>query len=382
MIINTTQMLQEVCHRFEAEKFITIDTEFIREKTYYPILCLIQIASKTEAYCVDPLAEDLDLTPLFDLMQNENVIKVFHAARQDIEIFYHLTGKIPTPVFDTQIGAMVCGFGESASYQQLVQELTGVCLDKSMRYTDWSKRPLSPKQVTYALCDVTYLVHVYEKLRESLARSGRSAWLAEEMKILNNPETYDTDDETVWQRFKCPIVKPQLIHVFAKVCAWRERVAKLKDRPRRHIMKDETLLELAVAHPTTPEELDALRSLPGGFSKSGLGAELLEVIAEAMADSADTYVASEKRKPLSNTQKNLAELVKIALGVVSDRLDVAPKVIATSDDIADFVSGAKECAFLKGWRLEAFGNQAIELKAGKLAFVYDPVKRKVVLKSI
>lgn len=382
MMIETSAALAEVCERLSKAAFITVDTEFIREKTYYPVLCLIQIASPAEAHCVDPLAEDIDLTPLFDLMQNKKVLKVFHAARQDIEIFYHLSGAIPAPLFDTQVGAMVCGFGESASYQQLVQELTGVSLDKSMRYTDWSKRPLSAKQVSYALCDVTYLVQVYEKLQASLEKSGRTDWLAEEMEVLNNPATYEVDDEAIWQRFKCPLAKAQLIHVFAKVCAWRERVAKLKDRPRRHILKDEVLVELAAAHPETEAELEALRAIPKGFAQSHLGMELLEVIKSAMADKSDTYVASSKRKPLTNAQKNLAELVRLLLDVVSSELGVASKVIADSDSIAAFVTNDKTCAFLKGWRLAAFGQKAMALKAGKICFRYDPKKYAVTLDTV
>lgn len=382
MMIETSAALAEVCGRLSKASFITVDTEFIREKTYYPVLCLIQIASPVEAHCVDPLAEGIDLKPLFDLMQNKKVLKVFHAARQDIEIFYHLSGAIPAPLFDTQVGAMVCGFGESASYQQLVQELTGVSLDKSMRYTDWSKRPLSAKQVSYALCDVTYLVQVYEKLQASLEKSGRTDWLAEEMEVLNNPATYEVDDEAIWQRFKCPLAKAQLIHVFAKVCAWRERVAKLKDRPRRHILKDEVLVELAAAHPETEAELEALRAIPKGFAQSHLGMELLEVIKSAMADKPDTYVASSKRKPLTNAQKNLAELVRLLLDVVSSELGVASKVIADSDSIAAFVTNDKTCAFLKGWRLAAFGQKAMALKSGKICFRYDPKKYAVTLDAV
>lgn len=382
MMIETSAALAEVCERLSKAAFITVDTEFIREKTYYPVLCLIQIASHSEAHCVDPLAEGIDLKPLFDLMQNKKVLKVFHAARQDIEIFYHLSGAIPAPLFDTQVGAMVCGFGESASYQQLVQELTGVSLDKSMRYTDWSKRPLSEKQVSYALCDVTYLVQVYEKLQASLEKSGRTDWLAEEMEVLNNPATYEVDDEAIWQRFKCPLTKAQLIHVFAKVCAWRERVAKLKDRPRRHILKDEVLVELAAAHPETAIELESLRAIPKGFAQSQLGVELLEVIKRAMADKSDIYVASSKRRPLTNAQKNLAELVRLLLDVVSSELGVASKVIADSDSIAAFVTNDKTCAFLKGWRLAAFGQKAMALKAGKICFRYDPKKYAVTLDAV
>lgn len=379
MMIENTKKLADVCKRFQKCEFVTLDTEFIREKTYYPVLCLIQIASKDEAYCIDPLAADLDLTPLFDLLQNKKVLKVFHAARQDVEIFYHLTGKVPDPIFDTQIGAMVCGFNESVSYQQLVQDLTGVSLDKSMRFTDWSKRPLSEQQIQYALCDVTHLVHVFEALRQQLKQSGRMEWLKEETAVLTNPRTYDVDESTVWQKYKTPFNKPQQLHIFAKVVEWRERKAKLKNKPRRHILKDEVLLELAVAHPGNKQELERLRGLPNGFEKGPYAAEILDVINQAMADKSGVYVPGSKRPPLTNGQRNLSELLKFLLSVVADELGVACKVIATSDDIADFILGVKDTKILSGWRYDVFGKKAEALKQGKIAFYYDPKRKKVTL---
>lgn len=379
MIIENTKKLTDICKRFEKCEFVTLDTEFIREKTYYPVLCLIQIASKDEAYCIDPMAADLDLAPLFDLLQNKKVLKVFHAARQDVEIFYHLTGKVPEPIFDTQIGAMVCGFNESVSYQQLVQELTGVSLDKSMRYTDWSKRPLSEKQIQYALCDVTHLVHVFEALKGQLKQSGRMAWLAEETAVLTNPRTYNVDESMVWQKYKTPFNKPQQLHVFAKVAEWREKTAKLKNKPRRHILKDEVLLELAAAHPENKQELERLRGLPNGFEKSSYATEILEVINLAMTDKVGVYVPSSKRPVLTNGQRNLSELLKFLLAVVADELGVASKVIASSDDIADFILGVKDAKILNGWRYDVFGKKAQALKQGKISFYYDPKRKKVTL---
>lgn len=376
MIVDTATLL-DVCTRFKTYEFITIDTEFIREKTYYPILCLVQIATKDEAYCVDPLAENMDLTPLFDLMQDKNVLKVFHAARQDVEIFYHLSGKIPVPLFDTQIGAMVCGFNESVSYQQLVQELAGVTLDKSMRYTDWSKRPLTDKQVEYALCDVTHLVHVFEALKKQLQKSGRMEWLKEEMAVLTNPKTYDVDESAIWQKLKAPLYKPQQLHVFAKLSEWREKMAKLKNKPRRHLLKDEAILELAAAHPETKEEMERLRGLPNGFSKSSYGTEILDIIKQAMEDKSSLYVPSLKRPPLSNGQKNLSELLRFLLSVVADELGVASKVIASNDDLADFILGLKDARILSGWRYEVFGKKAQALKQGNVSFYYDPKRKKV-----
>ena len=382
MMITTTEKLTEVCGRFAQLPFITLDTEFIREKTYWPVLCLIQVASKDEAYCIDPLAEGIDLTSLFDLLQNENVVKVFHAARQDLEIFYHLTGQIPTPLFDTQVAAMVCGFGESASYQQLVQDLTNTAIDKSMRYTDWSKRPLTDTQVTYALHDVTHLVKVYEKLIAKLAENGRGEWLGEEMKVLTSPQTYDIGDDTAWTKVKCHFTGSRQMHIFAKICAWRERMAKLKNRPRRHIMKDDLIQELVVAHPTSAEQMDLMRSLPKGFSKSNYGMELVEVIASAMSEEVQKYEVPEKRKGLTNSQKNIGELVRLLLAVVSDDLGVAPKIIAGTDDIVDVIIGRSDAKVMSGWRYEVFGRYVALLKAGKLSFSYDTKRRRVKINEL
>jgi ribonuclease D len=377
MMITTTEKLTEVCGRFAQLPFITLDTEFIREKTYWPVLCLIQIASKDEAYCIDPLADGIDLSPLFDLMQNENVVKVFHAARQDLEIFYHLTGQIPMPLFDTQVAAMVCGFGESVSYQQLVQELTNTAIDKSMRYTDWSKRPLTESQVSYALHDVTHLINVYEKLKDKLAQNNRGEWLSEEMSVLTSPHTYDIGDDTAWTKVRCHLTNGRQMHVFAKICAWREKTAKLKNRPRRHIMKDDMVQELAVAHPISAEQMDLMRSLPKGFSKSALGVELIDVIATAMTEEVQKYEVPEKRKGLTNSQKNIGELVRLLLSVVSDDLGVAPKIIAGTDDIVDVIVGRAGSKVMSGWRYDVFGRYVEALKAGKLSFCYDTKRRKV-----
>lgn len=377
MMITTTQQLTEVCDRFAQLPFVTLDTEFIREKTYWPILCLIQIASKDEAYCIDPLAKEIDLTPLFNLLKNEQVVKVFHAARQDIEIFYHLTGFVPTPLFDTQVAAMVCGFSESVSYQQLVQELTNTAIDKSMRYTDWSKRPLTDTQVAYALHDVTHLVNVYEKIKAMLAKNGRESWLDEEAQAMMDPNTYEIPNDLAWTKVKCHLAHQQQMHVFAKVCAWRERTAKNKNRPRRHIMKDDILQDLAVAHPTSADQMDLMRSLPKGFSKSAMGMELIEVISAAMSEEPKKYTPPEKRKTLSNSQKNLGELVRLLLAVVSDDLGVAPRVIADSDDIVDVINGRANTKAMQGWRYDIFGRHVEALKNGSLTFSYNAAKRRV-----
>lgn len=377
MITNTTD-LQTLCTRLASEPFVTIDTEFIREKTYWPVLCLVQLGwGKGEADCIDPLAPDMDLTPLFNLLKNQKVLKIFHAARQDIEIFYHLMGELPQNVFDTQIAAMVCGYGDSVSYQQLVEQLAKTSLDKSMRFTDWSKRPLSEKQIKYALCDVTHLIVVYEKLMAELKKTNRLDWLKQEQDILNTPSTYLVADDNAWKRIKHPFKKQMQIHVFARICAWREKVAKEKDRPRRHILKDETLLEIASLMPKTADDLDQLRSISKGFSKSDLGKSLLTTINAALLDKPDTYEPATIKKPLTSAQKNLLEMLKLLLSIISEQSGVAAKLLATTDDLYEFAGGNMEQHFLTGWRYDLFGEKSLALKNGKLALSYDPVKGRI-----
>lgn len=383
MMITTTTDLIAVCQRFATEPFITLDTEFIRETTYYPELCLIQIASPQEAFCIDPLSDEIDLQPLFDLMQNPKVMKVFHAARQDIEIFYHLSGQIPTPLFDTQVAAMVCGYGDSVGYQQLVQDITGTVLDKSMRVTDWSRRPLNDKQIAYALCDVTYLRDVYLALSAELEKSGRIHWLTEELAIQNNPETYDVNNDTVWQKIKVPFKKPSQVHIFAKLCAWRESVAKQKNLPRRYIMKDDALIELVAETPKTTDDLQKLRGLPNGFAKGRLGKEVLEVIQSAQHDSPDTYPKTWRTpKSLTTSQRVEIDLLQLLLHIVSSELRVAPRIIATSDDLTDLVRGNKNIPCLKGWRYDVFGEKVLQFKKGLLSFSYNPKTKRPELRQI
>ncbi len=382
MMITTTQQLAEFCHTLEKYPFITIDTEFIREKTYYPVLCLIQLGCTDAAACVDPLAPDMDLTPLFDLLTNPNVLKVFHAARQDLEIFYHMMGKMPTPLFDTQIAAMVCGYGDAVSYQQLVEQLTPTRLDKSMRFTDWSKRPLLDKQIGYALNDVIPLVEVYQKLRQELTDTGRTDWLKEEQDILNDPNTYQIEDASAWKRIKCPLKKPREVHLFAALCAWREKTAKQKNRPRRHILKDEVIQELAGIAPATPAELDALRSIPRGFSKSDTAKSLLAAIQTALNDDPAQFEKPTVRKPLRTGQKSFLEMLKLLLTIIAQQEKVAAKVLASSDDLYDYAADDETVPFLKGWRFELFGQKAQLLKQGKLCLTYRADKGVVEFKSV
>lgn len=379
MIITTTKDLQALCKRFEKHPFITVDTEFIREKTYYPQVCLIQLASPAEAVCVDPLSKELDLAPLFQLFQNKKVIKVFHACRQDIEIFYHLSHQIPVPIFDTQVGAMVCGYGDNVSYQQLVNDFMGVSLDKTMRVTDWSKRPLSENQIQYALHDVVELCTVYTKMMEKICAQNRLDWLSEEMTTLIDPATYEPDVDTLWKKVKIPFKKPLATHVFARLYAWRERVAQKIDRPKKHFIKDDALIELAIAIPTKPEEIDSLRAFPEGFSRSNYAKEIIDVITDALKDDPTTFEQPVHIKALTAKQHVLANILQLVLNICAENYQVAPKLVATQQDIHSFIQTG-EATFLSGWRKKVFGESAIAVQQGKLSITYDPVLGKIVLR--
>src|SRR6201990_2864530 len=276
--ITTTKELAAACTKLAKHPFVTVDTEFLRETTYFPILCVAQLASEDDAVVVDALAEGIDITPFLKLMANGKVLKVFHAARQDIEIVWHRAKMIPHPVFDTQVAAMVLGYGESISYDQLVQRITGDTLDKSNRFTDWTRRPLPPAQLKYAVSDVTHLRDVYRALSADIAKRGRSEWVGEEMKILTSPETYSMEPEHAWQRLKTRVRKPRELAVLIEVAAWREREAQERDVPRGRVLKDDVVADVAVQAPTTIERLAALRSLPRGFERSKWGEAIVEAV--------------------------------------------------------------------------------------------------------
>ncbi|HYD69381.1 ribonuclease D, partial [Azospirillum sp.] len=270
-LITTTSELDAFCRGLAGADYITVDTEFLREKTYYPQLCLIQVAGPDGAVAIDPLAEGIDLTSLLDVLVDPNVLKVFHAARQDVEIFFHLTGKIPHPLFDTQVAAMVCGFGESVGYETLVTKLAGARIDKSSRFTDWSARPLTERQLTYALSDVIHLRPAFEKLRKRLNRTGRAHWLEEEMAVLTNPATYTVEPDTSWQRLKVRTNKPRFMAILKELAAWREREAQRRDLPRSRVLRDEALLEIAAHAPTTVDDLARTRGMGRGFAEGKQG---------------------------------------------------------------------------------------------------------------
>jgi ribonuclease D len=379
-LITTTADLAAACTRLARHPFVTVDTEFLRETTYYPILCVIQIASADEVVVIDALAEGIDLAPFFALMTDENVLKVFHAARQDIEIVWHRAGLLPHPIFDTQVAAMVLGYGDSISYDQLVQRITGDTLDKSSRFTDWTRRPLSEAQLTYAQSDVTHLRDVYLALSADLKKRDRSEWVSAEMEILTSPKTYRADPEHAWERLKTRVRKPKELAVLMEVAAWREREAQARDVPRGRVLKDEVLADIAVQAPTTVERLGHLRSLPKGFERSKWGEAITEAVARGLARDPKSVPRLERTRSNANGGATV-ELLKVLLRMTSERHGVAAKVIATVDDLESIaVDDKAEVPALRGWRRELFGDKALALKHGRLALAVEngrvvPVER-------
>lgn len=370
-LITTTQELGEVCARMARHPFITVDTEFLRESTYYPLLCVAQMASPDEAVVIDALATGLDLGPFFDLMTDENVLKVFHAARQDIEIVWNMAGKIPHPIFDSQVAAMVLGYGDSISYDQLVQRITGDTLDKSNRFTDWTRRPLSEAQVTYALSDVTHLRDVYLKLAADLVERDRANWVEAEMNVLTSPETYRADPERAWERLKNRVRKPKDLAVLMEIAAWREREAQTRDVPRSRVLKDDVVGDIAIQAPTTVERLGALRSLPKGFERSRWGEQIVDAVKRGLERDPKTLPRMERFRPAANGAA-IVELLKVLLRMTAEGHGVAAKVIATVDEL-DRIAADDEADVpaMKGWRRELFGEKALALKHGKLALAIE-----------
>jgi ribonuclease D len=370
-LITTTDSLAEVCGRLQRHPFVTVDTEFLRESTYYPKLCVAQIASTDEAVVVDALADGIDLKPLFNLMADDSVIKVFHAARQDIEICWHAAGLIPAPLVDTQVAAMVLGYGDSIAYDQLVQRITGDSLDKSLRFTDWTRRPLSEAQIAYAISDVTHLRDVYVKLEADLKKRGRTEWMREEMRVLTSPDTYRMEPEHAWQRLQTRVRKPKELAVLIEVAAWREREAQTRDVPRGRVLKDDVVGDIAVQAPTTIERLGNLRSLPKGFERSKWGEAIIDAVKRGLARDLKTLPKIERSKGAPNGQATV-ELLKVLLRMTAERHGVAAKVIATMDDL-DRIAADDEADVpaLSGWRRELFGDKALALKHGRLALAVE-----------
>ena len=329
--ITTTRNLADACARMARHPFVTVDTEFLRESTYYPRLCVAQMASTDEAIVIDTLAEGMDFAPFFALMANQNVIKVFHAARQDIEICWHEAGIIPSPIIDTQVAAMVLGYGDAISYDQLVQRITGDSLDKSNRFTDWTRRPLSEAQLAYAISDVTHLRDVYLKLSADLDRRGRNDWMREEMRVLTSPATYRFEPEHAWERLKTRVRKPKELAVLIEVAAWREREAQERDVPRGRVLKDDVIGDIAVQAPTTIERLASLRSLPRGFERSKWGEAIVEAVQRGLARDPKTLPRFERPKPPINGQATV-ELLKVLVRMTAERHAVALAVSGPGND--------------------------------------------------
>ncbi|HEU4804224.1 MAG TPA: ribonuclease D [Nitrobacter sp.] len=370
-LITTTPELTSVCARLAKNPVITVDTEFLRETTYYPLLCVVQMASPDEAVVVDALAEGIDLKPFFELMSNERVLKVFHAARQDIEIVWHQAGIIPHPIFDTQVAAMVLGYGDSIAYDALVERVNGHRPDKTHRFTDWSRRPLTRDQLEYAVADVTHLRDVFAALDADLKKRGRSDWVSEEMEVLTSPKTYDFHPERAWERLKTRVRRPKDLAVLMEVAAWREREAQSRDVPRSRVLKDDTVGDIATHAPTSLERLGALRSLSKGFEKSQWGADIIAAVQRGLARDPRELPKIEKPRNNSNGAATV-ELLKVLLRMTSEHHAVASKVIATVDDLERIAADDEaDVSALRGWRRELFGEAALALKHGRLALAIE-----------
>ncbi|GAA4252472.1 ribonuclease D [Azospirillum formosense] len=366
-LITTTEDLDAFCRSLAGVDYITVDTEFLREKTYWPQLCLVQVGGPNGAVAIDPLAEGIDLAPLFRVMVDPAILKVFHAARQDVEIFWHLSGQIPHPLFDTQVAAMVCGFGESVGYETLVTKLAGARIDKSSRFTDWSQRPLTERQLTYALSDVIHLRPAYEKLKRRLVRSGRAHWLEEEMAVLTDPATYQADPDSSWLRLKVRTNKPRFMAVLKELAAWREREAQRRDLPRSRVLRDEALLEIAAHAPTSVDDLARTRGMGRGFAEGRQGAEVLACVQKGLDLPDSELPRVEPREEPPPGLQPIVELLRVLLKMKCEENNVASKLIASAADLEAIAADDEaQVPAMQGWRRELFGEDALALKHGRI----------------
>jgi ribonuclease D len=377
-LITKTDELAEFCKPLADAEFVTVDTEFMRERTYWPKLCLAQVAGPHDAAAIDALADGIDLSPLDELMANPKVLKVFHAARQDLEIFYLRMNRVPAPLFDTQVAAMVCGHGEAASYESLATKLAKARIDKSSRFTDWSRRPLSERQITYALSDVTHLRVVYEKLQRQLEKSGRLPWIAEEMAVLNDPGTYRADPEQAWRRLKPRGASPRLMAVLKEVAAWRERTAQRIDIPRQRLLRDEQLLEIASHAPKTIEELAMTRGLGRGFAEGWQGREIMEAIERARKLTDAELPQRDKAPEQLRAPGAVVDLLRTLLRLKAEQAGVAARLVANADELDRMAAGKRDLHVLTGWRREVFGEDAIALIEGRLALALSGDQPKLI----
>ena len=379
-LITTTKDLSALVSRMRAHDFVVVDTEFMRENTYWPDLCLLQIATEEEAAAIDPKADGIDLAPLLELLvDNHDVLKVFHAGGQDLEIIHNLTGKVPNPLFDTQIAAMALGYGEQVGYSNLVESVLGHSLDKGARFTDWSRRPLDKRQIDYAIADVTHLAEIFPKLVKKLIKTGRGEWLDEEMERLADPSSFAFEPKDAWKRLKLPSRNPLILGRLKALAGWRETEARAKNLPRGRIVKDDTLNELASHPPKTQDDLAKVRGLSSGWRGNDIGARLMAALSEAKPLDADELPKRETNRPgLTKDAALVSDLLKLLLKIRSKDTGVAPKLIARSDELEALAAGVREgLNILRGWRFEQFGQDALDLVEGRLAFAIEDGKLKM-----
>jgi ribonuclease D len=379
-LITTTDALADLCERLAKADFVTVDTEFMRENTYWPELCLVQIADDKEAAAIDPLAPGIDLAPLLDLLvDNEDVLKVFHAGGQDVEIIYNLTGKTPHPIFDTQIAMMAVSQSEQIGYSNLVESWLGLSIDKGARFTDWARRPLTERQIEYAIGDVTHLSKIFPRLLKRLIKTGRGEWLDIEMEKLADPANYRSDPETVWQKIRPPSRNPAVLGRLRSLAAWREAEAMDKNIPRGRIMRDETLADIASHPPREQGELAKVRGLSTGWKDNEIGRRLMQCLAESKPlTEAEMPPKAPRGAPLGKEGALVADLLKLLLKIRSREIDIAARLLARSDDLEALAAGQRRnLPILEGWRFEQFGRDALELVEGKLAFAVVNGKLKM-----
>ena len=379
VLITDTPSLQSLCTRLRTESFVTIDTEFMRERTYYPELCVVQLAGEADVAVIDAEAPGIDLAPLGALLADPAVVKVFHAARQDVEIFLERFGAVPVPIFDTQVAAMVAGFGDQVGYDALVSALTGGQIDKAHRFSDWSARPLSPSQIAYAAADVTYLRLVYTSLCDRLGRDSRLEWVREEMEVLAQPATYRADPETLWERLRPRTSNRRMLGLLRAAVAWREREAQRINIPRQRLIKDESLLEIAAVAPASPAALTRIRGVTRGFAEGRTGASLVAALQEASELPEDQLPSVPRSRDGARPSPALVSLLKVLLAAKCEAHHVAPKLLASSDDLDRLAAEDEpDLPMLHGWRREVFGEDALALKAGRITLGVDAKRIKLV----
>jgi ribonuclease D len=371
-IVATNEDLAAFLAEVAEAPYLALDTEFLRDQTYYPKLCLIQVAAPGVAAIIDPLAPGIDLAPFYELLKRPDIIKVLHACRQDIEIFYLQGGVLPDPLFDSQIAAMVCGFGDAASYETLARKIAHVEIDKSARFTDWSRRPLSERQLEYALADVTHLRVIYEQLKAQLERTGRTSWVAEEIRALQDPALYRLDPESAWKRLKPRTSNKRFLAMLATLAAWREREAQARDIPRGRVLKDEALTEIAAHPPESGEALERIRAVPKGFAGSKLGKGLMDAIEAGRTAPPPSGIEPERPRRKREPSPAAIDLLKTLLRLRAEAVGVAPRLIANAEDIERLAAlEDDDVAALKGWRNDVFGKDAIALRKGDLAIALE-----------